>query len=325
MLLNLHSHLEGRVRPATARELGAILGLPEPAGGWEEALHLPCPSNLTAYLAKVGSTYPFFARADTLIRIAREAVEDAAADGEDYLELRFGPLSHVSGGMDLHDVIAAVCEGMRQGSQASGMASGAVVCSLRLHDAEANRRVARAAARFAGQGVVGFDLAGDEIVYPDLRVQADAFAIARAAGLGLTCHAAEAGPAAAAIEAVDLLGVTRIGHGTHIADDPAVLHEIAARGIVVEACPTSNWYTGGITDIARHPAGHLHRCGVPIVLGDDNPRQTGSPLSAERNLLTNILGFDEAALNALDRTSVTAGFMEPAVRNQLARRLEVRL
>jgi adenosine deaminase len=321
MLINLHSHLEGRVRPDTARELGAALGLPEPAGGWEEALQLPCPSNLTIYLAKVSATYPFFSRPDTLIRIAREAVEDAAADGGDYLELRFGPLSHVGGGMDLDAVIAAVCEGIAQGSQASGMASGAVVCSLRLHDAEANAGVARAAARFAGRGVVGFDLAGDEILFPDLGVHADAFAIARAAGLGLTCHAAEAGPAQAAIDAVDLLGVTRIGHGTHIADDPHVLREIAARGIVVEACPTSNWYTGGIADIGAHPAGHFHVHGVPLVLGDDNPRQTGSPLSAERRLLRDRLGFDAAALDALDRTSVAAGFMEPAVRDRLAARL----
>ena len=34
MLLNLHSHLEGRVRPATAAELGPRLGVPEPPGGW---------------------------------------------------------------------------------------------------------------------------------------------------------------------------------------------------------------------------------------------------------------------------------------------------
>jgi adenosine deaminase len=321
MLLNLHTHLEGRVRPETARELGAKLGLPEPQGGWRQALQLGCPSNLTVYLAKVTASYPFFSRPDTLIRIAREAVEDAAADGEDYLELRFGPASHVGAGMNLEDVIAAVCEGMHQGSQASGMPSGAVVCALRLHDAETNETVARAAARFAGRGVVGFDLAGDEIVYPDLRIHAAAFSIAGAAGLGLTCHAAEAGPAHAAIDAVNLLGVSRIGHGTHIADDGAVLREIAARGIVVEVCPTSNWYTGGIASIHAHPAGRLHRHGVPLVLGDDNPRQTGSLLSAERHLLQVELGFDVAALLALDHTSVAAGFMEPAVRDALVRRL----
>ncbi|PTQ12085.1 adenosine deaminase [Sphingomonas oleivorans] len=322
MLLNLHTHLEGRVRPSTAQELGARLGLAEPEGGWAQAMQLGGPSNLTCFLQKVSSTYPFFADRESLTRIAREAVEDAAADGEDYLELRFGPMSHVGNGMDPDEVIAAVCEGMREGSQITGMPAGAVVCALRLHGPEINEAAARAAARFAGRGVVGFDLAGDEILYPDLGMLTSAFGIARAAGLGLTCHAAEAGPASAAIDAVDLLGVTRIGHGTHIADDPAVLREIAARGIVVEICPTSNWYTGGIAAIGAHPARHLHCSGVPLVLGDDNPRQTGSPLSAERQLLRETLGFDAASLLALDRTSVAAGFMEQSVRDGLARRLD---
>ena len=48
---------------------------------------------------------------------------------------------------------------------------------------------------------------------------ASRIAIAAAAGLGLTAHAAEAGPASAARDAVEMLGVTRIGHGSHIADD----------------------------------------------------------------------------------------------------------
>ncbi len=129
MLLNLHTHLEGRVRPATALELGARLGLPVPAGGWEEALQLEGPSNLTVYLEKVSSTYPFFSDRDCLTRIAREAVEDAAADGEDYLELRFGPMSHVGRGMDLDDVIAAVCEGISAGD--AGDRCGIGRCGLR--------------------------------------------------------------------------------------------------------------------------------------------------------------------------------------------------
>lgn len=321
MLLNLHTHLEGCVRPATARELGARFGLPEPAGGWEAALQLDAPADLTCYLAKVSASYPFFADRESLTRIAREAVEDAAADGQDYIELRFGPASHIGSTMALDEVIAAVCEGTAQGAAHTGIGAGAIVCALRLHDADTNEAVARAAARFAGRSVVGFDLAGDEILYPDLGALAPAFGIARAAGLGLTCHAAEAGPAQAAIDAADVLGVTRIGHGTHIAEDSAVLREIGQRGIVIEVCPTSNWYTGGIGALHSHPARHFHESGVPIVLGDDNPRQTGSPLSGERRLLREALGFGGAALRALDAASIAAGFMEPALRDRLSRQL----
>lgn len=317
MLINLHSHLEGRVRPQTAAALALRLGIPTPASGWEDAIHLDSPADLTTYLAKVSSTYPFFSSHDTLSRIACEAVEDAAAAGEDYLELRFGPASHTRDGFTMDDTIAAVCEGAAEGTRRSGMASGVVVAALRLHDSEVNEHVARAAARFAGSGVVGFDLAGDEELYPDLRPYARAFGVAGSAGLGLTCHAAEAGPARAALDAVDLFGVTRIGHGAHIVDDPDVLNELVQRGITIEVCPTSNLYTGAIKALDQHPARRFREACLPVVVGDDNPRQTGSPLSAEFGILTDSLGFTDEDLRAVYLTSLQAGFMEAHVRTEL--------
>lgn len=310
MLVNLHSHLEGRVRPATAAELAAAAGLPTPEGGWDRAIRLEGPADLTVYLAKVASTYPFFRSLDAARRIAREAVEDGAASGLDYLELRFGPATHAVDERGITDVIAAVTEGMREGSLATGMPSGAVVAALRHHSPETNEAVARAATRFAGAGVVGFDLAGDELLFPALAPHRPAFDIVRAAGLGVTCHAAEAGPAQAARDAVELLGATRIGHGAHIIDDPDVLRWCAETGVVVEICPTSNWYTGAIASVADHPAALFREAGVRLVLGDDNPMQTGTDLRDERDILLNVLSFTETDLAAIDQTSLDAAFTE---------------
>lgn len=318
MLVDLHSHLEGRVRPATAAELGAALGVPEPDGGWEQAIRLDGPADLTVYLRKVASTYPLFRSREALERIAREAVEDAAAEGLDYLELRFGPATHAETAGGIAEVIQAVVTGMRAGSEATGMPSGAVVAALRHHDAGTNLAVARAAAAAAGSGVVGFDLAGDELLHPELASHADAFAIARAAGLGITCHAAEAAPAAAAREAVELLGATRIGHGAHVAEDPDILRWCADAGVVIEVCPTSNWYTGAIAAVSAHPAPVFREAGIRVVLGDDNPMQTGSGMAGEREVLASQLGWDAAALADLDRDSVDAAFLEPAQRAALA-------
>ncbi|MEU2561351.1 adenosine deaminase [Streptomyces longispororuber] len=321
MLINLHTHLEGRVRPATAAELAARSGIPEPDGGWERAIELDEPADLTAYLAKVSRTYPFFRTAETLARITREAVEDAAADGQDYLELRFGPATHTHDSFGLDDVIAAALDGLHDGIRATGMPAALVVAALRHHSPELNEDVARAAAKRAGDGVTGFDLAGDELLYPDVAPYADAFGIARAAGLGVTCHAAEAGPGRHAQDAVRLLGATRIGHGTHIADDPEVLRWAADHGVVVEICPTSNRYTGATPALDQHPAPRFLTAGIPLVLGDDNPVQTRSPLSAEARLLTDTLSFTPRDRAALDATSIAAAFMDDSVRRDLLTRL----
>ena len=317
MLIDLHSHLEGRVRPETAAELSAELGVPEPDGGWQQAIRLDGPADLTLYLQKVASTYPLFRSLAGLERIAREAVVDAAAAGLDYLELRFGPATHTDTDRGLAEVIAAVAAGMRAGSTDTGMPSGAVVAALRHHSPEVNLAVARAAAAAAGDGVVGFDLAGDELLFPELQPHVDAFAVARAAGLGITCHAAEAAPASAAREAVELLGATRIGHGAHVADDLEVLRWCADHGVVIEVCPTSNWFTGAIRAIADHPAPVFRDAGIRVVLGDDNPLQTGTDLADERRVLVEQLGWSAADLTALDRDSVDAAFLEPAQRAAL--------
>lgn len=318
MLINLHSHLEGRVRPSTAAELAAAAGLSTPEGGWEQAIRLSGPADLTTYLTRVAATYPFFRSLSAARRIAREAVEDGAASGLDYLELRFGPATHAEDLAGIEGVTAAVIEGMREGTVSTGMPSGAVVAALRHHDTDTNDAVARAAARFAGDGVVGFDLAGDELLYPALAPHRTAFGIARAAGLGITCHAAEAGPASAAREAVDVLGATRIGHGARIVDDPDILRWCADEGVVVEICPTSNWFTGAIPEIASHPAPTFRDAGVRLVLGDDNPMQTGTDLRDERSVLVEVLGFSRDDLSAVDLASVDAAFLDSATRSTLA-------
>jgi len=320
MKLNLHSHLEGRARPATAAALAAEAGVHPPEGGWKRALQLELPSNLTVYLSKVAATYPFFRSRAHVARIAREAVEDAAADGTDYFELRFGPATHIHPGFDLDAVIAAACEGVAEGSRHTGVHADIVIAALRHHDAATNIEVARAAARFAGKGVAGFDLAGDESLYNDLAQYEKPFAIARAAGLGLTCHAAEAAPGSAAREAVERFRVTRIGHGAHLAEDPASLRWVRDHGVVVECCPTSNWYTGAIARRCDHPAKYFREQNLKIVLGDDNPMQTKSLLSNERHVLVDELGFTEKDIRALDETSIQAAFLENGTRHEFISR-----
>lgn len=322
MKLNLHSHLEGRLRPSTAAELAAVAGVPAPEGGWERALQLDGPANLTVYLSKVAATYPFFRSPAHIARIACEAVEDAAADGADYLELRFAPATHVHMGFDMDSVMSAVCDGIAEGSLRSGIPAGVVIAALRHHDEETNVAVARAATRFAGKGVAGFDLAGDESQFYNLALYERPFAIARAAGLGLTCHAAEAQPGSAAREAVERFGVSRIGHGAHLAEDIESLRWVRDQGVVVECCPTSNWYTGAIARRSDHPARYFREQNLKIVLGDDNPVQTKSLLSNERHVLLDELGFTLQDLQALDRTSVEAAFVEDAVRQKFLTRLD---
>lgn len=315
--LNLHSHLEGSVRPQTAAELAEVLGVPTPRVGWEAALRMSAAGTLTTFLEHVAMAYPLFATGEALGRIVAEAVEDAATDGVEYLELRFGPATHASGPIGVAEVIDAALAGLAEGTARSGMPAGLIVCALRHHEATTNEEVARAAAWRAGRGVVGFDVAGDERLYPSLEPMVRPFAIAAAAGLGLTAHAGEAGDAAQVRQAVDRLGVRRIGHGVRAADDSAVLRWAADEGICFEQCPTSNVLTGAVPSYAEHPIRAFLEAGCSVVIGDDDPTTTGAPLSAEFVHLEERIGLGAAQIGRIHATSIDRAFCEPSTRSAL--------
>ncbi|MEJ6618663.1 MAG: hypothetical protein QNL07_05285, partial [Candidatus Planktophila sp.] len=226
MLINLHTHLEGTLRPSSALEIAIQGGIPAPIGGWENAFRIRGTGNLTKFLAHVAMAYPLLNSAENLRRVAFEAVEDAALDRQSYVELRFGPGTHARDDLSIRQVMEAVCLGVEEAVAATGIHAGVIACMLRHESEEIIKEIADSAIALARHGIVGIDIAGDEIIYPSLARFAPYYKLANEAGLGLTAHAAEAGPASAGKEAVELLGVTRIGHGSNLASDSHILNWI---------------------------------------------------------------------------------------------------
>jgi adenosine deaminase len=316
MALNLHCHLEGCVRPSTAAKLAIEAGVPAPAGGWDEALVMRSRGDLTIFLGHVAAGYPLLGTEAALRRVAREAVEDATADGQEFLELRFGPATHRRPGFPIDAVIRAVRDGVRDGVAATGTPAAVVVCLLRGSDPATNLEVARSAANLAGDGVMGLDVAGDELLLPALEPYVEAFQIAAAAGLGVTAHAAEAGPPSSVRAAAELLGVRRIGHGSRAVDDPEILAWSVDHGTTFEVCPTSNVLTGAAASLGEHPIHAFIAAGVGVVLGDDDPVTIDRHLGADvRELLD--AGLTSAHLAEIRQRSIEVGFMDEGVRAAL--------
>jgi adenosine deaminase len=279
------------------------------------------PADLTVFLAHVAAAYPVMGSAAALRRIAREAVEDAAADGSDFLEIRFGPATHRRPELPISGVIAAVSEGLADGSRVTGLPTSLVVCLLRHSDLDTNLEVARSAAALAGRGVAGLDVAGDELVFPSLIPYVEPFRIAAAAGLGLTAHGAEAGPPSAVREAAETLGVARIGHGSHVVEDPDALAWSADHGITFEVCPTSNVLTGAAPSLREHPLHRFIAAGCGVVLGDDDPVTIGRRLADEERDLLATGGLSPGQLAEIHARSVDVAFIDESVRGELRARL----
>jgi len=236
-----------------------------------------------------------------LERIAYELCVDSAAENIDYLEVRWAPRLHLRSGLSVQSVIGAVLAGL----SAAPLHAVAIVCAMRQHSPEDNVALAREAGRFAGRGVVGFDLAGDEVRYA-VSPQRPAFDAARAAGLRLTCHAGEAGEPSHVEEALKL-GVERIAHGVIGARDPRIVERVRVEGVVLDLCPTANWKCKAVATLAEHPLPRLVRAGVRCTISTDSRTVADTTLSHEFELAS-AMGMSDDELHQCNATAYEAKF-----------------
>ncbi|MFL5675865.1 MAG: adenosine deaminase [Chloroflexota bacterium] len=310
----LHLHLDGSLRVDTALELARARGIDAPTT-WEAmsaALIAPMPCSSQAELLRAFDLpIALMQDAEALERITAELVETKAADGVRYVEIRWGPLLHVSGGLALVDGIGAVCAGARDASFRTGTVVRLICTALRSHDPAANADLARVAVQFREQGVTGWDLAGPEEAFPDPMLHADAFAVARDGGLRITIHAGEWGGAAQVRRAL-AVDPERIAHGPGAIDDLPLCQELTSRGITLDLCPTSNWQAGIVPSVAVHPLARLHRLGVPVTLDTDDTTVSDITLSEEYRNAVEQIGLTLPELWAIDRHALDVAFADDA-------------
>lgn len=310
----LHLHLDGSLRVATALELARTRGLDAPRdwAGMFAALVAPerCASQ-AELLRAFDLPIALLQDADALERVAAELVEAKAADRVRYLEIRWGPLLHVRGGLGLAEGIAAVCRGAGDAARRTGTTVHLICTALRSHDPADNIRLATTAARFRDVGLTGWDLAGPEEAYPDASAHARAFEAARAGGLRITLHAGEWGGAGQVRRAL-ALEPERIAHGPGAIDDPALCRELTARGVTLDLCPTSNAQAGIVDRGAAHPIGRLHRAGVPVTLSTDDSTVSDVTLSEEYRRAVEATGLTLPELWAIDRRALDVAFADEA-------------
>lgn len=183
------------------------------------------------------------------------------------------------------------------------MGFGLTLAVSRHSSPEDALRLARFAARHAGRGIHALGLTGDEKARP-AEAFAEAFALARAAGLTSAPHAGELRGPDSVRAAVEHLGATRIAHGIRAAEDPALLRLLAERGVSMDVCLSSNRVLGVVPELTRHPLPQLLAAGVRCSLGTDDPLMFGSSLAEEYAIARHTLGLTDHQLASIARTSV---------------------
>jgi len=318
-LIELHLHLDGSVSPAMARDLARIdghdLGLTDDELVARLSVSEGC-RDLNEYLEKFAFPCSLLQTREQLAASVRMLQDELLAEGVIYAEVRFAPQKHCERGLSQRQVVEAALEGLA----GSPLEARLILCCMRGDDnREQNLETVRVAAEFLDGGVVAVDLAGAEALFPTEGF-ADVFALARELGVPATIHAGEAaGPES--VRAALGLGAVRIGHGVRSAEDPALLAELAARGVHCEICPTSNLNTCVFGNYEDVPLRALMAAGVPVSVSSDNRSVSRTSAANEMEALIAAHHLTDDEVRAILRSSADAAFADETTKARLRDRI----
>lgn len=338
--VSLHDHLDGGLRPATIVELAAEIGYELPvettgdaaadAASLGEWFATQANSgSLVQYLTTFDVTTAVMQTHDALVRVARECVEDLAADGVVWGEIRWAPEQHLQQGLSLDEAVEAVQEGLDAGVEAARGAGqsirvGQLVSAMR--HADRGLEIAQLALRHRDTGTVGFDIAGAEAGFPPARMT-EAFDLLADEFFPVTIHAGEADGIESIRGALRDGHALRLGHGVRLLEDIELVDEgevtraslgriaewVKDRGIALETSPSSNLQTGAISPwgdaMEDHPLDLFTQLGFRVTVNTDNRLMSATTLSRELRLVAETFGYDLDDILALQLNAAQAAFL----------------
>src|SRR5437899_8943492 len=180
-----------------------------------------------------------------------------------------------------------------------------------------NLALAQVAGRFVSDGVIGFDLAGDEAGHPPV-LHEDAFRLARSLGLNITIHAGEAAGPESVRQAISM-GALRLGHGIRAQEDPEVVATIRENGVQLDTAPTSNAQTKAVRRLQDHPLKRFYEQGIKVTISTDSRTVSDITLTGELENAIRVIGCTPAQVWAMNLQALDGGFGDKATRGRLRR------
>ncbi len=322
---DLHCHLDGSLRPETMLEIARDEGVNLGTSDLDELkTKLVCGKkvkSLPTFLEAFGYTCAVLQSKEALERVAYELAEDAAKENVRYLEVRFAPMLATEKGLSPQEVVQSIRKGLERAEQAYPIQTNQIICALRNLPPEESVKVAKIAVELMSERVVAFDLAHAEWGNPPGE-HAEAFRIAKEAGLGLTVHAGEDYGPPSIKEAIDLCQAQRIGHGRTLHQSPELEARVKDAWIPLECCPSSNVQIDLVPTFQDHPLkGYLER-EVPLTLCTDNRLLTGIQVTDEYLRMMDAFSPSWEKVVEIARNGFRAAFVPESKRNEMLREFD---
>lgn len=320
--IELHCHLDGSIRPETLRKIALQHNIYLPSDQDQLKNLLVAPQdcqNLSDYLECFDLVLTCLQTESALKAAAFDVISQAAEENIYYIEVRFAPSLHTKKGLSLPKVITAVLAGLEQGQQQFGVKSNALLCGMRHEELSDIAKIVQLADTFKTDGIVGFDLAGNELDFPPYTFE-ETLGLVEQLKIPLTLHAGECGCGQNVADAV-YLGAKRIGHGIAVKDSPNYFPLLKEKDILIEMCPTSNFQTKTVTTLADYPFRLFLDAGIKVCINTDNRTVSNTTLTDEFMKLYEWYGITYADMEQLNHNAINGAFISDEEKRTLHEQL----
>ncbi len=254
-----------------------------------------------------------------LIRDARNYLE---RNNVVYAEIFFAPSMFIKNGLDFKKMVDILDDGAKQTLSEDGKEIKFIIDVSRSFGVEnAKANLERTLAN-AHESIIGIGLGGNEDSGP-ARDYTEVFEKAAKSGYHLVAHAGESVGPESVWDAVKLLNVERIGHGTSAIQDEKLMDYLAESQVPLEICPTSNLFTQKYVKVLEeHPIRAFFDRGLNVTVNTDDPTLFSIDLIDEYMSLANKGFFSPGEIMKLVKNNVFATFLPKKQKNKIWKEIE---
>jgi adenine deaminase len=311
----LHIHVEGSLEPELMFALAHRNGIRLPYASVEAVRQAYRFRNLQDFLDIYYQGMSVLITEQDFYDLAFAYLARARADNVRHVEMFFDPQGHTSRGIPFATVLDGLSRAIGDAAQKLGVKASLIMCFLRhLEEADAERTL-DAALPFKDR-IAGVGLDSSEKGNPPGKFKR-VFERAREAGLFLTAHAGEEGPASYVWEALDVLGVARIDHGVRAMEDEPLVDRLARERVPLTVCPLSNVRLRVVEDLAHHPLRRMLDKGLVATVNSDDPAYFGGYVQENYRASAQALRLGRDEVAALVRNGIAASLMPTSEKTAL--------
>lgn len=320
--IDLHCHLDGSLRPETIIDIAKEEGINIPTFDVNEIkkqviVPLEC-SSLKEYLKAFIIPNLVMQSKESLRRTTFELFEDAAKENVKYMEVRFAPILHTAKGLEIEEIIQSVLEGIRNAEEIYEIKGNLILSCMRNMPTDSAIEVIEKGKKFLGKGVVAVDLCADENE-GFCEKFLEPITLARKYGYKVTIHAGETGKGKNVLDAVELLGAERIGHGVFIKNCEEAYKIVKDKNIVLEMCPTSNVQTKAVKTFSEHPIYDFYKDGIKVTVNTDNRSVSDTNMEKEFEIISREFNINYEDYKRIYLNSIEASFADLEIKETLKR------